>query len=114
MPRAIKEKEAEQPLYLVEWFDAKGDTGWRTVAESVNERLAQVFSSGFVLEETDEYITIVQSISADESAAMVDNRIVIPKVNIVSVKQLIIKKQRSCKCEKPKQKNKGASSRRKS
>jgi hypothetical protein len=82
-------KDAKLSFVLIEWTDATGGSGWRDAQGCADDRLAQVFTVGIVLHETDEYVSVAQNISADENAAMVDNTTIIPKANIINVQQLV-------------------------
>ena len=74
------------PVYLIEWLDATGDSGWRNIEHALP--LAQVFSVGILVEETEDAYTLVQSVSGDDNRTDIDNSIVIPKSGIQKVTHL--------------------------
>jgi hypothetical protein len=85
------------PIYLIEWDDASGDSGWIDIGLKVS--LAQCFSVGILVEDNEDSYTLAQSISSDSNSTMVDNRIVIPKSGIIKVTHLTIKEDK-CKGKK--------------
>jgi hypothetical protein len=92
--------EAKLSFVLIEWIDATGGSGWRNAEGCAEDRLAQVFTVGIVLHETDEYVSVAQNISADENAAMIDNTTLIPKTSIISIQQLVEEKETAKKCKR--------------
>jgi hypothetical protein len=97
-------ENAKLSFVLIEWIDAAGRSGWRDAQSCAEDRLAQVFTVGIVLHETDEYVSVAQNISADENAAMVDNTTIIPKANIINVQQLV-ETEAVKKCKRKTKKN---------
>ena len=73
-------------IRLIEWLDSMGDHGWEPVERQVKElRPMHIYTAGFVLDEGEDYLTVVQSY--DERASgqpHCDNVISIPKVAVLS------------------------------
>ena len=53
----------------VAWQDAARTDGWRSLKAILDERPARVYSLGYLVKNTPEYITIVQSMDDSEGAA---------------------------------------------
>jgi hypothetical protein len=96
----MQKKQGNIPIYLIEWMDASGDSGWKDITQTIP--LAQVFSVGVLVDESEDCYTLTQSISADSHSTIIDNTVVIPKVGINKVTQLTTVE--GCKCQKAKKK----------
>ena len=68
-------------IRYIEWLDSLSGTGWTSEANVLAEVVSRCYSAGFVLKETNDAITLVQSI--DPEGKNVDNYLVIPKFAIV-------------------------------
>lgn len=71
---------------VVEWIDSQGDGSWHPLFEAKAEEVSRITTVGYVIGETDEAVTLAQSIDGkggnERRIAMVDNTITIPKVAI--------------------------------
>jgi hypothetical protein len=86
------------PIYLIEWSDASGDSGWIDIKTKVT--LARCFSVGILISDEEDSYTLAQSLSPScIDDTQVDNRIVIPKSGIIKVTHLTIKEDK-CKGKK--------------
>lgn len=74
------------PLVLVEWLDASGDNAWTSFYEILNERPILCFVVGFLIEDTEEYLTVV-SLGRDDLSRGAD-RTTIPKTWQVKITPL--------------------------
>ncbi len=72
----------------VTWLDSKGGPGWTGIEElSVQAKPMSCVSVGYVLFETHEYVTLVQSFDT-QAATNADNYIAIPKFAVLSSRTL--------------------------
>lgn len=53
---------------IVQWVDAVSDSGWKTVEDVLKERPHSVETTGYILEENKEFLTIALSMSYDKEA----------------------------------------------
>ena len=79
------------PIVEIEWIDSTGDSGWagdNDHNEPINT-LITIRSSGYLLQEDGDRITICQSMdNTDENKT--DNRLTIPKSLIMERTELVI------------------------
>lgn len=70
----------------VEWLDSTGMHGWRDLKENVSLEPDHCMTVGFVIKETDDYLTLLQSHTArkDGDLDSGDNSICIPKFAITN------------------------------
>lgn len=60
----------DRKLVLIEWLDSKGVTSqWKYLDEIKSIKPERILSVGFLLEETEEYKTIAQSVSKTQVLA---------------------------------------------
>ena len=76
-------------IIRVEWIDSNGCGHWESLDEAKNTTPTQVVTYGFLINDTEEFITISQSYCYTQS--QVDNSITIPKCSIIQ--QELIKEE---------------------
>lgn len=75
----------KQKLVLIEWLDSKGITyQWEYLDEIEPLKADRCLSAGFLIEDTEEYKTIAQSLSETQ----VIGRTSIPNCSIKSIKEI--------------------------
>ena len=72
-------------IILIEWVDSVRAFDW-TLIEDVNDKSLDCISVGFLLNETEEHVTIVQNYGIEPK--QVCNLITIPKCSIKSIKPI--------------------------
>lgn len=73
----------------VAWVDSLGSSGWEPMADARDARPMRIFTVGFVLDEGDDYVTILQSYDERKTGRPhCDNYICIPKVAITEMRTL--------------------------
>jgi hypothetical protein len=84
--------EAELEVRCVEWIDSAGGTRWMQLSEIVGNGPDRCFSVGYVLRETDDQLTLLQSLAPHDDhqdyGQSGDNYIVIPKFAITKSRTL--------------------------
>lgn len=75
----------------IEWIDSAGRGSWHDLAVAVKAKLDPIGSVGFVVAETDEHVTIIQSFTNRDEVVddLADNSISIPKVAIRDSRTII-------------------------
>lgn len=69
-------------LVIVDWVDSRVDGGWSTNEEYTSRaEPLEIVSAGFLLQETDAYITLVQNVSEH----LVAETVSIPKGCVVEI-----------------------------
>lgn len=53
-------------IVWVKWIDSSGCSGWKSEADLKARRVSTIVSVGFVLQETDTVIALVQNVDKDE------------------------------------------------
>ena len=81
----MPEPKFEYPLAFVVWEDAYSHEDWASIQEAKSHEKCIVNSVGWLIDESDEHVTIVQSFSDNEARS----RFTIPKVFIQSMETLI-------------------------
>lgn len=73
-------------MRLVEWLDSCSEHGWQPLTDSKKIEPDHCSSVGFVIADTDEYLTLLQSFTnrKDAAADQGDNSICIPKFAILN------------------------------
>lgn len=67
----------------IEWIDSMGGSGWEPLEETRKLRPMKAMTVGFVVEEGDDFVTILQSFDERENGRHYgDNHICIPKFAI--------------------------------
>lgn len=71
----------DRPLVLVEWRDAQSHSGWRHEADlNPKYELPLAYSSGYLIQDTETYITLAQSAIFYEAVSnQINNLITIPR-----------------------------------
>jgi len=80
-----KGQKFEYPLAFVTWEDAYSHDDWVPIADARSHTPCIVQSVGWLVDESDRHITIIQSITSDEAGS----RITIPKVYIKNLETLM-------------------------
>ena len=75
------------PLVMIEWVDARNDSGWETFHDSKACGLATCVSVGLIIEKTKEKIVLVTSWGTDDWA-LANGRLVIPNTWQVKITPL--------------------------
>jgi len=78
--KAKKSKEAwkkRYPIKTIYWVDANAGAGWNNREEAAKEHLSHCATTGYVIKDTDEFITLAVSICSEGGYNGVMN---IPKV----------------------------------
>jgi len=101
----MKDTGDKPPFVMLEWNDAAGASGWHNIKDTEEDGLAQVFTIGILIKETEEYYHVAQSVSPSDEETLIDNTTLVPKVNVVSIEQLITDNGGKKCQEKPKTKN---------
>jgi hypothetical protein len=78
---ARKKVVPRRPVEVVEWFDAHDAPYHWTPAAAIGLDKVLVQSVGFVVNESDEHLTLVTS---DDGQGNVSSGIVVPKVNVIN------------------------------
>lgn len=72
-------------IIVIEWIDSVRAFDW-TLIEDVDEKSLDCVSVGFLLKETDDYVTIAQNYGLEPK--QVCNLITIPKCSIRNIKEI--------------------------
>lgn len=78
----------------VVWLDTIGESGRLTLREALNLRPYKQVSLGFLLAKEKEFVTLAQTDSTDETGEGWADITCIPAVNIISITEVIDKKER--------------------
>ena len=71
---------------LVKWVDSTGDGHWQDMDVAKLAQPHEVTTLGFLLDDSETHITIIQSFSDVQRS--IDNLICIPKVAVVNVRKV--------------------------
>ena len=74
-------------VVLVEWVDSSGTGGWQPLTQVVKMEPDRCISVGFVVNETDKYVTLIQSFTnrKDSTTDEADHALTIPKRAITRI-----------------------------
>lgn len=72
-------------IVLIDWKDSVKNSDW-TLMEDVDEKPVNCISIGFLLKETDDYVTIAQNYGLEPE--QVCNLITIPKCSIKNIMEI--------------------------
>ena len=76
--------DPKMKIVYVKWIDSASLTGWRS-AEQHKGPPPYIESAGYLLEKTDEYVTLLQSMSAYGNG---DNSLTIPRCAIKRIRRV--------------------------
>lgn len=74
--------EVDHECWYLEWADSTGGHGWAPLDDYLGDHPHIIRTCGFKVAETDDYVTIVQSLDLDRREAHADFCLVIPKFAI--------------------------------
>lgn len=74
-------------LVRVRWVDSQGGGGWRDVGDAPNWRPTEIVTVGFVLEDHDDFLVLVQSLASPDADgdSQADGWLTIPRQAILEV-----------------------------
>ena len=79
----------------IEWIDHHGENGWHEI-DKLGSHQAVVHSIGYVVKETDEYVTIARCISEDTgtNSDMCNDTLSVMKNCIIHRKEVVVRRKR--------------------
>ena len=73
-------------IVLVNWLDSNSNSAWHNITEAKHLRPSPCVTIGYVLEDTEEYITIASSFATENDS--VSDVICIPKFAVQSIETI--------------------------